>query len=86
MKALFVAAAIAAGTTSLFAANADAAPFKGHHHVSASERAAIARSNARLKMVHAQVYADGKVTSAERIRLARAQRHHAALLAKLRHR
>ncbi len=53
-----------------------------HRGVNGFERAAIARSAANLAALKRRVWADGRVTFAERIQLRNAERRHAALVAR----
>lgn len=93
MKAFILAAAAAAAFAAggLATPSAEAAPLKkpGYHathgkfhkvKVSPRERAAIRHSNADLARLKAKIYADGRVTTRERIQLNRAQQKHAALV------
>jgi hypothetical protein len=94
MKALVLAATVAAtfAAGGLAAATAEAAPFKksgyhpAHHakvykgKVTPAERAAIQHSKYNLNRLRTKVYADGKVTSLERMKLQRAEQKHAALV------
>lgn len=93
MKALILAATVAAtfAAGGLATSSAEAAPWKkpgihathGKFHkakVSPRERAAIRYSSANLARLKAKIYADGKVTTRERIQLNRAQQKHAALV------
>jgi len=95
MKALVLAATVAAAFVAggLSTSGADAAPYKKYgaqaHHakiykgkVTPGERAAIRHSRAHLSRVQARVYADGKVTTLERIRLGKAQQRHGAVVRK----
>jgi hypothetical protein len=52
------------------------------HAVNPYERAQIAKSAANLAALRKQVWRDGKVTFAERIKLSNAERRHNALVAR----
>jgi hypothetical protein len=66
------------------ASSAQAGPY-GRHGVTASERAAIARSQARLNAIKRHAWADGRVTLWERARINAAQASHKARVARYRH-
>jgi hypothetical protein len=58
----------------------------GRHHergsISASERAAIARSAAHLDAIKARAYRDGRLSYFERIQIRNAEARHRALVAR----
>ena len=67
-------------------APAEAASYHhGNGKLTASERAAIARSQHHLNIVKARVRADGHVSPWERVKIRVAQGRHAGLVYRLRH-
>ncbi|MGE0767694.1 MAG: hypothetical protein AB7L90_14620 [Hyphomicrobiaceae bacterium] len=93
MKALVLAAAAAATLAmgGLVSPGAEAAPAykRGFHathntiqkvRVTPHERARIRHSKARLNRIEAKAYADGKVTTWERLRLNKAQQRHRSVV------
>jgi len=93
MKALILAATVAAtfAMGGLATTGAEAAPaYKPGVHanhgniqkirVTPRERAVIRHSKARLSRIEARAYADGKVTTMERLRLNKAQHRHKTIV------
>ena len=73
--------------TSLAVALPAAAAFhqRSYGHITAAERAAIARSQHQLDLIKARAWADGHITAWERAKIDVAQARHRALVYRLRH-
>lgn len=93
MKAFILAVTAATiATAGLAATSASATPLKksihGHHvvvhkgKVTRTERAAIRRSHRKVVRTKAKIYADGKVTPLEKIRLQRVEMQHKRVIRK----
>jgi hypothetical protein len=89
MKSLIVAATAGVLLSGIgFAGTAEAAYFKhryGHGGLTGSERAAIARDQARVNAIKRTAWVDGRVNLWERMKIRAAETHHNALVYRYRH-
>jgi hypothetical protein len=89
MKSFVIAATTAVVLSGIgIGSAAEAAYFKDRHHrggLTAWERVAIARDQARVNALKRQAWADGRVTLWERARIRAAEARHNALVYRYRH-
>jgi len=87
MKSLIVAATAGVLLSGIgFAGSAEAAFFhRNHGGLTASERAAIARDEARVNAIKRTAWANGRVSFWERVKIRAAEAHHNALVYRYRH-
>jgi len=87
MKSLIVAATAGVLLSGIgFAGTAEAAFFhRNHGELTGSERAAIARDQARVNAIKRTAWVDGRVNLWERMKIRAAETHHNALVYRYRH-